>query len=137
MTCWHINLSRNFPSICKQNLETRNFVSCDGKEEQRLQVSIEIKCEVTTTSHCQIIGRAKCKIVVSTCNSKCKILDIQFYKYDAPNNKPITISNCLKSNINYGYINTMVKDVSIPDLGIYDKHLDKDNNRLTGTQGVT
>ena len=54
-----------------------------------------------------------------------------------PNNKAIRIPNCLKSDINYGYMNTMVKDVSIPDLGIYDKHLDKDNNRLTGTKGVT
>jgi hypothetical protein len=32
------------------------------EEGQRLQVFVEIKCKVTTTSHCQIISGAKCEI---------------------------------------------------------------------------
>jgi hypothetical protein len=39
-------------------------------EVRRLQVFIEIKCKVTTTSHGQILGGAKCEIVISTCSSK-------------------------------------------------------------------
>jgi hypothetical protein len=52
--------------MCGKRWERRTEIS-------RLQVFIEIKREVTTTTDCQILRGAKREIVISTCNWKFNI----------------------------------------------------------------